>query len=349
MQSVPPSRAQRVTTYGAREEICMPTQRQTLTPTPPYDFALALDYVRASPSAVLDRVSAEGVYSRAQRLHGQPALLRLWSEGTRAAPRLGLSVTADASPGTLEAMRTEAARLLTRMFALDVDPAPFLALREGDPVFGALLDRFPGLRPVMHAEPFESLLWAIVGQQVNVSFARKLKLALVDLCGERYTCEGAAYPLRPTAEALAALDPEALRERQFSRQKVRYLLGTARAVDMGTLDLAAVETLPAEEALTALTRLDGVGRWTAEYVLMRGFGARDSIPAADLGLRAVLGRAYGLGRHASEAEVRAYAEAWAGWRGWAAFFWWHTLQQKVTWEGGTPVALPSATGAHINH
>lgn len=307
----------------------MPTVRQSITPTAPYDFALALDYVRASPSAVLERVSADGVYTRALRLGGTPALLRLWSEGTPEAPWLGLTVSAEVKVGELGPLLAEAAALVSRMFALDVDAAPFLALGRADPVFGGLLARFAGLRPVIHAEPFESLVWAIVGQQVNVTFARKLKLALVNMCGEMLEMEGEAYPLLPSATALAALDAEALRARQFSRQKAKYILGVAEAVASGTLDLATLATLPPEEALGALVRLDGVGRWTAEYVLMRGFGARDSIPAADLGLRAVMGRAYELGRHASEAEVRAYAEAWAGWRGWAAFFWWHALQQKV--------------------
>jgi DNA-3-methyladenine glycosylase II len=62
---------------------------------------------------------------------------------------------------------------------------------------------------------------------------------------------------------------------------------------------------------------------------MRGLGWPDSIPAGDLGLRAGIGRACGLGRTATEAAVRALAGAWAGWRGWAAYCWWLALQLEA--------------------
>jgi DNA-3-methyladenine glycosylase II len=78
-----------------------------------------------------------------------------------------------------------------------------------------------------------------------------------------------------------------------------------------------------------MTRLRGIGRWTAEYVLMRGLGVPDSFPAADTGLRAAIGKAYGLGRSATETEARAHAERWVGWRSWAAFIWWMALQTKL--------------------
>jgi DNA-3-methyladenine glycosylase II len=68
---------------------------------------------------------------------------------------------------------------------------------------------------------------------------------------------------------------------------------------------------------------------------MRGLGHRDVIPAADLGLRGVIGRAYGLGRAATEAEVRELAERWAGWRSHAAFCWWHTLSRTADDGRGT--------------
>jgi DNA-3-methyladenine glycosylase II len=300
--------------------------RLTLVPTPPYDFDLALAYLRSSPSAVLERVSADGVYARALRLAGQPVLLRLWSEGTLTAPRLALEVCGEGlSPATL----TAAVVAIHEIFTLNADPAAFSALAARDPVFGRLLKRWPGVRPIRIADPYEALLWAIIGQQIHVGFARKLKLALVALCGETPRLGGESYPLLPEPSVVAALDPSALRAIQFSRQKAAYVLAVSDAVATGELQLDQLAALPAEAAITALTHYNGVGRWTAEYVLMRGLGAPDAIPAADLGLRAIIGRAYGLGRMATEAEVRTRAEAWAGWRGWAAFMWWLALQLKV--------------------
>ncbi len=305
-----------------------------ITPAAPYSFTTTLDYLRRSSSAVLERVSEDDVYNRAVTLHDQDVLLTVKSVGSVDAPRLLLDVQgARVDEGTV----AEAAALVRRIFSLDTDPAPFYALtttseiqnlksKTPDAVFGALVQRYYGLRPVTLVSPFEALIWAIIGQQINVSFARKLKQRLVELCGGQLTVARVDYPLMPTPEAIAALDPALLAANQFSRQKSSYVIGAAEAVISGELDFALAASLPHEEAIVYLTRLRGLGRWTAEYVLMRGLNGRDSIPAADMGLRIAMGRAYGLGRNATELEVRELAERWAGWRGWAAFYWWHALQ-----------------------
>ncbi len=297
-----------------------------LTPIPPYDFSLALAYLRRSSSAVLERISDDGVYHRAVNLAGRDLLLTLHAVGSVDAPRLKLTVQGEqVSPALMD----EAARLVRRIFALDDDPTKFYHIAETDPVFGAVAQRYYGLRPVMIIAPFEALIWAVIGQQINISFARKLKQRLVELAGQTLHIAGDTYPMMPTAAAIASLDPALLPANQFSRQKASYVIGLAQAVASGELDFAALPALPHEQAVASLTRWRGLGRWTAEYVLMRGLGTRDSIPAADMGLRAIFGRAYKLGRHASEDEVREIAAQWAGWRGWAAFYWWMALQMGV--------------------
>jgi DNA-3-methyladenine glycosylase II len=82
--------------------------------------------------------------------------------------------------------------------------------------------------------------------------------------------------------------------------------------------------LPPDEALVKLQTLVGIGRWTAEYVLLRGLGYPDSIPAGDVALQRAIGLAY-YGRPATEAEVRLTALPWAPWRGYAAMCWWFSL------------------------
>lgn len=297
-----------------------------LLPVAPYDFALSLAYLRTSPSAVLERITDNGVYERALLVDEHGVLLRLWSEGTVEAPALALEVRGE---GITPEIGARAAALARRIFALDEDPAGFFALGARDAVLGGLLRRWPGIRPLLIADPFECLLWAVIGQQINVAFARTLKRALIAHCGRSLVVGGVTYPLAPRPGDVAALDPAALRALHFSGRKAEYVIGLARAVAEGAIRFEALRALPAVEAVALLSAQRGVGRWTAEYVLMRGLGARDVLPAGDLGLRAVIGRAYGLGRTATETELRARAEAWAGWRGWAAFAWWLALQEGV--------------------
>ncbi len=309
----------------------LPVRRSVeLIPVPPYDFKVALAYVATSPSAVLERASVdEGTYRRAVALLGRDILLSLRSIGEVSQPRLVLDIHGDTPID--DALESAAISLVRHIFTLDVDAevvSTFANLAELDPIFGTLLRRLHSIRPILIPDPFEALIWAVIGQQINVTFARKLKLALVDLCSRHLATATGTYALAPEPADIAALDAEQLQSRQFSRQKVVYVLELSRAVADGELQLPNLASLPQEEAVAILTRFKGVGRWTAEYVLMRGLGMRDSLPAGDLGLRAIIGRWYGLGRHASESEVRLIAENWLGWRGWAAFYWWFCLQNQ---------------------
>jgi DNA-3-methyladenine glycosylase II len=302
----------------------------TLTPRPPYNHAWTLAWLRTSSSAVLEEVDDDGVYRRALDLAGYEVLLVLRSTGTADAPRLILDVYAEGQANGANAETVaRAAAHLRRVLLLDADPAPFFAIARHDPLLDTLLSRFDGMRPQLLATPYEALLWAIIGQQVNITFAKALKRRLVALVGRSLTVDGVTYPLLPRPTDLAALDPAVLRANQFSRQKIAYLIDVSQAVAAGALDFEALHGLPHEEAIAAMTRHKGIGRWTAEYVLMRGLGDPDSIPAADMGLRAILGKVHALGRHASEAEVRAYAAAWAPWRGWAAATLWLALQTRM--------------------
>jgi DNA-3-methyladenine glycosylase II len=297
--------------------------RRELVTAPPYDLDLVFSYLRTSPSAVAETISVDGVYRRALTLDGRDLLLHLRSHGTVQAPRLILDIEGEHVDG---ACAERAAQLVRRVFSLDQDPAPFLAAVSGDPVMHSLVERYPGLRPALIADPYEALIWAIIGQQINIAFARRLKAALVEIVGRTLRVGDRTYPLLPTPLDVANLDPKTLRANQFSRQKINYLIDVSRAVVTGELDFAVLRDLPYEEAITVLMHFKGVGRWTAEYVLMRGLGASDSIPAADVGLRSIIGHAYDLGRAATEVEVRTFAARWAPWRGWASFYWWMALQ-----------------------
>jgi len=253
----------------------LPVRRSVeLEPTPPYNFGLALEYVATSPSAVLERVSGEdGVYRRAVGLMGRDILLTLRSLGSVSQPRLLLEIHGDTSVD--DALEGAAVRLVQHIFNLDGDAETsreFAELAGRDPILGTLIQRLHGVRPILIPDPFEALIWAVIGQQINVTFARKLKLALVDLCGRYLQTATGSYALAPEPAANAALDLEALRARQFSRQKAAYILELARAAAAGELDLAGLASVPLEEAVATLTRFRGIGRWTAEYVLLRGFG-----------------------------------------------------------------------------
>ncbi len=299
--------------------------RFQVTVHPPFSFDLALTYLRGSPSTIVERVD-EHSYQRAIRLPGQTN------------PRIAiLSVRASADGGALDVTlegpdllpedRVTTNKLVRNLFAVEDDLAEFYATIQGDPTFLAVARRWDGLRPVIIPDLFETIAWAIIGQQINIRFAATCKRALVEAYGTPVTIAGQEYLLFPEATTLATAREADLAAIQFSRQKIRYILSLARNIAEGRFDLESLRTMPVEEAQGRLESLVGIGRWTADYVLMRGVGHRDVIPAGDGALRRIIGERYGFGRLASEAQVRLVAEKWAGWRGYAAFYWWFTLQQ----------------------
>jgi DNA-3-methyladenine glycosylase II len=309
-------------------------QTRTLLPRPPFRFDLALAYLRRSPSEVLDVVEA-GVYRRALMLGGRPRLVEVRAEGEPEQPRLRVALPdGPASPAELEA----AAAKVAHCFRVEDDLTPLDALASADRHFGALVQRARGLRALIMPSSFEALVWAIIGQQINIAFAYRLKRVLVEQFGARLEHGGRAYHLFPTPQRLAELEPEQLRPLQFSSQKSRYIVDLARLVATRQLDLEAFGSLPPDGARAALMGLRGVGRWTAEYVLMRGLGARDELPAADIGLQVAAGRVYGLPTRPSESELRALAEPWAGWRSYYAFYLWFSLSAD---KGSGALAAPA--------
>lgn len=293
---------------------------------PPFDFPLCRAYLARSPLEALDRVE-DGAWRRAVALNGRPALLTVRSLGTHFESTISLEV---AGPEVGPAELNAAEHLVRRALRLDLNPHAFEVVAGRDPVLADLVRRTRGLRPLLMLSPFEALVWAILGQQISVGLAYRLKRALVERLGPKLTVDGATYHLFPSPERLAATAVDDLQALQFTRQKAVAVQEAAERVARHELDLQRLADLPLEEAIERLMALRGVGRWTAEYVCMRGLGFLDVIPAADLGLRAVVGRWYALGRPAEEAELRALAERWRPYRSWAAFLWWYAIAPGVS-------------------
>jgi DNA-3-methyladenine glycosylase II len=185
------------------------------------------------------------------------------------------------------------------------------ALCEREPAFAAALARAGYPEPRIRDRGYETLLRTIVGQQVSVAAAASIWKKLEAEVGD----------LTQPANVAAASD-EALRAAGLSRQKASYARSLADEVTSGRLDL---ENLPAddEEAIAALTRIKGIGRWSAEIYLLFAEGRADMWPAGDLAVQIEIGRILGHAERPSEKALREWAEAWRPHRGAAAIFAWH--------------------------
>ena len=213
------------------------------------------------------------------------------------------------------------------------EQAAWEARADGDPLFAALLGSRRGLRVPLTADVWESVAWAIIGQQINLQFAYSLRRAVTEI-----TALGAnAAPSRdgltpfPSAQSIAALEYDDLTVRQFSRRKAEYLVDTARAVAKGALCLDALSgSVPFGDAEKTLLAVRGIGPWSAHYILMRGCGWADCIPIGDTGVASGLRRLYGLDYAPDKAEQERLMKPFAPFRSLATHHLWASLLGEVS-------------------
>ena len=185
------------------------------------------------------------------------------------------------------------------------------ALGEIEPAFAAARTRIGDPEPRIREPGYETLLRAIVGQQVSIKAAAAILMKV----------EAATGGIHDPAKVAGTSD-EDLRAAGLSRQKIAYVKSLAEEVLSGRLDFAHLPQ-DDEEAIAALTRVKGIGRWSAEVYLLFAEGRGDMWPAGDLAVQVEVGRILGLPDRPTEKKVRELAEAWRPHRGAAAIFAWH--------------------------
>ena len=191
------------------------------------------------------------------------------------------------------------------------------ALAEREPAFAKVVEKFGIPEPRKSERGAQTLLRTIVGQQVSVAAARSMWAKLE-----------AAFGSPPDLDKLLGASDEEMRAAGMSRQKAGYIRSLAQLVTSGELNL---EHLPEddEEAIALLTKIKGIGRWSAEIYLLFAEGRADVFPAGDLAVMIELGRLMGLDERPSEKQLRELAEPWRPYRGAAAVLAWHSYNSSV--------------------
>jgi DNA-3-methyladenine glycosylase II len=288
--------------------------RFELRPDAPYSLARTAARFARFADAV-DSFDGE-TYSRLLWVDARPLLLRVRQSAPAARPRLEVEL---AGPGAKSAAaRAVAERFAARALGTSHELRAFYRDLADDPLLRAALRRERGLSIAGFADAFEALVTAILTQQVNLAFAFSIRSELARVFGRRARIDGRSWIAFPAAARLAREAPFALRRFRLSAAKAQALVGIARAFASGELSDAALLALDDDAVIERLVAHRGIGRWTAETVLLRGLARRDAFPAGDLGVVKYLAQGL-LGRRApaTEAQMRAFAERWRPYRAYA--------------------------------
>lgn len=211
--------------------------------------------------------------------------------------------------------KTEIEALVTRMLGLESELSDFYRLARGHGTIGALAERFRGVRLPRFPSVFEALVNGIACQQLSLSVGILLLNRLAESCGDRFdTPEGVFFGF-PRPRGLASLDAVELRKLGFSRPKAEALIALSRGVSLKTIDLEKLDALGNAEARAALMELKGVGRWTADYALLRGLGRFAVFPSGDVGARNRLQELLHVRKPLDDEKIRMRLRRWSAYAG----------------------------------
>jgi DNA-3-methyladenine glycosylase II len=266
-------------------------------------------------------------YRRVLLLDDLPVDVAVTQQAAADAPELRVTLNSTANRSNVQA---EAHVALARMLSLGVDIDPFYSLAATDPVLAPLAARFRGLRPPRFASVFECLVNAVAMQQLSLEAG----LTLLNRLSRSYGASSSAAENHarafPEPAELAHVQPEAIRALGFSLRKANTIVAIADAALEGQLDLESLAAREDGQVVETLTQIPGIGRWSAEYTLLRGLGRLHVFPGDDVGARKNLARWLGLAEPLDYAGVQ---HAVADWRPYAGLIYFHLLLDRLAARG----------------
>ncbi len=298
----------------------------SLRPLPPFRLDLTVWALRRRSRNLIDRWDGT-TYRRVIVLGRRPTELAVRQIGSPAAPRL--AVTATPLPRTL-LERRQLKSVVDRLLGLRIDLTEWYRLAEGDTRLRALAGKFRGMKPPRFPTTFEAMVNGFACQQLSLEVGLELLNRLAAISSPRVGTAQNARHAFPAPSDVAKLHPRACKAIGFSGQKVRALLGLAQAISRSKVDLELLEHEDASIVRQRLLEFRGVGRWTAEYVLLRGLGRLHVFPGDDVGAQKRMARWLGRSRPLDYAGVRRAVEPWQPFSGMVYF---HLLLEGLSQAG----------------
>jgi len=288
-----------------------------IEPIAPFDLATSsLVFIDGNRCV---RTYQDGYFSQVIDIGNRRVWAKLTSNGCINKPKLILELYTEGSCFS-EEEKQQAMKVIAHIFSLDMPLKPFYDNVKGDAIMSQVTERLCGFKFPTTPTVFESLIDAIVEQQISIKVARSIEERLAVMFGESVVVGGEEFFAFPSAAALVDAGVEGVRRAGLSLRKAEYIYGVAQLVVSGGLDLEGLKGFLDKSVVTVLDGIRGIGVWTAELTMLRGMRRFDVLPADDFGLRRVISRYYCVSRVINALEARQIADAWGAWKGLAAFY-----------------------------
>jgi DNA-3-methyladenine glycosylase II len=297
-----------------------------IEPCGPFRLDLTAWALRRRAGNAVDRWGT-AMYERVLSLDGAPVALSVTQVAGPDAPRLSTRLTGRSLDQSAEGLARSA---VNRLLGLTIDLSPFAAMAAPDPLLGPLAARMRGLKPPRFPTVFEALVNGVACQQLSLAVGIQLLNRLAADRGKAMSDGPDGRRAFPDPEELASVDPDDLKRHGFSSTKARTIIEIAQAVVADRLDLEGLQRLEDGAAIERLTSLRGIGRWTAEYVLLRGLGRLHVFPGDDVGAHNKLRRLFGID---TPLDYDAVHRLVARWHPYAGVVYFHLLLDSLSEAG----------------
>ncbi|HEV2314478.1 MAG TPA: hypothetical protein VGR94_04160 [Candidatus Acidoferrales bacterium] len=267
------------TSSAVRPALALDTISFEMRPMPPFRLDLTAWVLRRRPENLLDRWDGQ-TYRRALPLENVIVELAIQQTSSPSRPRLAVTAAAKEIPINSEMILR---RKIEGLLGTQINLRAFYSLAASQKHLQPLIAEFAGFKPPRYPTIFEALLNAISCQQVSLHVGIMLLNRLVQTFGKTASSAADALQCCPSPEDLAGVSPGTLRAMGYSQQKERAILELSRSIVAGEINLESLNELDDASALARLTAIRGVGRWSAEYALLRGMGRLNIFPGDDVG------------------------------------------------------------------
>lgn len=286
---------------------------ETIRVQPPYDFDLVVERLALDPLHVINR--EERTVKVPLYIEGKPVVLTVKAEGSTDDPLFTIS-------GKTEHVEQGMTRL-KKVFHFH-QPLQNISTHFEDTDLKKLFTEHRGTPIVLDFDYYSCLVKCIVHQQLNLAFAHTLTDRYVKTFG--FELDGVWF--YPSPETAAKLTVEELRGIQFSGRKAEYVIGLSQEITSSRLDLERLVEKSDQEIIETLTKIRGIGKWTAENFLLFGVGRPNLFPKADIGIQNAIKQLFGLQQKPTQEEMEKYSVSWSPYLSYASLYLWRSIEKR---------------------
>lgn len=299
-----------------------------IRPLPPFRLDFTVWALRRQPHNLIDQWNGR-TYRRVFVVDKTPLLVEVNQEGLTQKPRLDICVSGRTIVSE-ERTKRAVASLLKKVLGTSEDLQEFYRIARKNAKLNPLANGFVGLKPPCFPSVFEALINAFACQQLSLAVGITLLNRLSETFGASIKDGGDSIHAFPGPEELAGAEPAVLRKLGFSRNKANAITALARSVLQNGVDLASPAEMNDQEAVDELRKIIGVGRWSAEYVLLRGLKRLNVFPGDDVGAQNNLQLFLSLRK---KPDYETTERIMRRWKPYGGFVYFHFLLQKLRSKG----------------